>query len=97
VTVALIDAIERLDERKMALIETHGSVAVPDKLGLLLASGLDLDPEEFLTASRTVADLTCYVAERAGLNLNEVVAGTWRDGVTTGLLLAEMRGSNVDR
>ena len=96
-TVALIDAIERLDERKLAVIEARGSNEMPSEFVFpLLASGFDLDPDEMLTCARGIAAVTEHV-NGDEFALGDVACQMWLDGLVTGLLFAEMRGSNVHR
>lgn len=93
VTVHIADAIERLDERKRALVEAAGTIDVPTDTVPLLATGLDLDPGELIgLAFRMVGPTLARLYADTEHDFAQAMGGSWIDGVVTGMLLAEMRG-----
>jgi hypothetical protein len=83
-------AVERVNERKRAILGDETQAIVGDDDLLRLVSGFDLDPQEF----RRVADMAEHIglaqALQAGV-VNPILRMLWVDGLVMGLLIAEAR------
>lgn len=89
-------AMVAMNERKRALTDGASSTPAGEVIGLerlrLFCVGFGLDPEELDQQATNVAMQTIQsVAMRGPTGVPQCFAGTWVDGILTGLMIAERR------
>jgi len=90
VTVTLRDAVNALDERKVAAFDPD-EVHAPIGKAALLAVGLDIDIDELHTVGGEIGGILIGGLLAEELAFRKIPSSAWIDGVLTGLLLAQLR------
>jgi hypothetical protein len=91
----IAEAARILQERKMTAgameAAAQGTVAAAERVIRLAAVGLDLDLEEVREQARKLVPLWTLLHVTASIPAGDIAAGSWSDGLMTGLLVAERR------
>lgn len=88
--ITLSDAVDAMDERKVA-VYGDGDGLVYEGQQRRLMVGLDLDFDELHNIASLGASIWLTGLLTGACDIGEALRGLWADGVMTGLLLAEMR------